>query len=298
MPSDPQFNRTIKKNDGNELLVDSQRVFFESSENMVKLEGERIDLIITSPPYWNLKNYGHPEQIGHEVYEEYLERMSKVWDECFKHSKKNAILIINVGNRRFEKAYYPIAMDIYRTIRGWKLIENIIWFIPNALPQAKFYMDKMLDNKYENVMVFAKSYHYDNTFNKVRIAQKYLSKDFREGKLNKKGRCLGNVVRIPAYRPPNIKEGLYYEAAFPEELVDFLVRVFSNRHDKVLDPFLGSGTTLKITRNLERFGFGYEINKKLEPEIRRKILESWSPMDFSKIDLINGFVTTNGKRRF
>lgn len=291
-----EFNNEIRKEGKDKLIIDAQTTFFESSENMKKLKNEKVDLIITSPPYWNLKDYGHPEQIGHEKYEDYLSRLNTVWEQCYKYSKKNAILIINVGNRRFNKKYYPIGMDIYKTMGKWKLIDNIIWFIPNALPQSKFYIDKIFDNKYENVLIFAKNYDYEHIFNKIRIAQKYILRDFRKGKFNKGGRCIGNVIRIPAYRPPNIKKKIYYEAAFPEELVNFFIVAFTNKKGKVLDPFLGSGTTLKVARSLERIGFGFEINKKLKSDVRRKILEDWKSMDFSSIDLINGF-NSNGKRR-
>ena len=78
------------------------------------------------------------------------------------------------------------------------------------------------------------------------IPQKYLNADPRQHKKNKNGRCLGNILRIPAYRPPNVKQLGYHEAAFPEELVAVMVETFTGESDTVLDPFLGSGTTLKV----------------------------------------------------
>lgn len=278
------------------LKVGSQKVFFRSSEDQSDLN-EEVDLIVTSPPYWNLKDYGNSDQIGQGSYDKYLERLNLVWNQCHKYSKKDAILIVNVGTRRFQKKYLPIAMDIYRTMEKWKLIEEITWFIPNALPLPNYYINKLFDNKKEQVLVFAKNYDYNYTFNKLRVPQKYKSKDTRKGKLNEQGRCIGNVIRIPAYRPPTIKQQTYYSAAFPEELVDFLIRSFSNEGDIILDPFLGSGTTLKVARNLKRKGVGYEINSEIKSTIKQKILEEWEPLDINKIDLINGFITNSTKRR-
>jgi hypothetical protein len=75
------------------------------------------------------------------------------------------------------------------------------------------------------------------------VPQKYAGVDPRDYKLNEQGRCLGNVIRIPAYRPPNIKQQNYHVAAYPEELVALMLSTYTDEGDLVLDPFLGSGTT-------------------------------------------------------
>lgn len=244
---------------------------------------------MTSPPYWNLKDYEHPDQIGQESYSQYIERMNKVWQECYRVSNKDAILAINVGNRRVNKQYYPIAMDIYSSMENWCLIDNLIWFIPNALPQPYYYMDCLFDDKYENVLIFAKNYSYKYTFNKPRVKQKYATLDPRKEKLNPSGRGLGNVIKIPAYRPPNIKSMNYHVAAYPEELVYLLMQTFTNEGDTVLDPFLGSGTTLKVAYSINRNGIGYEINENLKDVIENRIKERWQPPDFSYYDIVNSY---------
>ena len=287
--------------DVEKLEIMNQTVYFKTSEKIAEIkEEDKATLVVTSPPYWNLKDYGHPGQIGKESYDKYLERMNVVWEQCYEASKENAILAINVGNRRYQKKYYPIAMDIYNQMKRWKLIDNIIWYIPNALPQANYYINHLFDNKYENVLIFAKNWKYDYTFNKIRVVQKYRNKDHRKDKYNPKGRCIGNVIRIPAYRPPNVKSMNYHVAAYPEELVYFLISAYTNLGDVVLDPFLGSGTTLKVSRILNRRGIGYEINQELKNLIKSKITEDWIPPDFSKLDVImstNPKPTNNNKPR-
>ncbi|MDW5562985.1 MAG: site-specific DNA-methyltransferase [Methanomassiliicoccus sp.] len=268
--------------------LDDQTIFLSSSEDMSMVDTNAVNLIITSPPYWNLKDYGHPNQIGQEDYKSYLARMNKVWSECARVSTNNAILAINIGNRRAEGRYYPIGWDIYCAMPPeWKLIDNIIWYIPNALPQCKWYIEKLFDNKYENVLIFAKNYDYNYTFNKIRVKQKYAEADPRADNKNPKGRCIGNVIRIPAYRPPNIKEIGYYKAGYPEELVFFITSTYSNEGNTVLDPFLGSGTTLKVAKTMKRKGIGFEINDALEPTIRKRILEEWSLPPFENLDIIH-----------
>jgi len=270
----------------NSITHENQTIYFQSSEDMSSIDDGYVSFIMTSPPYWNLKDYQHKEQIGQEEYEHYLERMNLVWDECYRVSKENAIMAINIGNRRHKKRYLPIAMDIYKKMEDWKLLDVLIWYIPNALPQPNYYIEKLFDDKYEFVLIFGKNYKYDNTFNKIRVKQKYSKVDHRKNKYNPKGRCIGNVFRIPAYRPPNVRKMNYYVAAYPEELVYLVMSVYSNEGDSVLDPFLGSGTTLKVAKNLRRFGYGYEINSELKLNIVDKISEKWEAPDFSDLDII------------
>jgi DNA modification methylase len=148
-------------------------------------------------------------------------------------------------------------------------------------------MDKLFDNKFEFVLLFAKNYKYDYTFHKIRISQKYIEIDPQSEKYHPEGRCIGNVIRIPAYRPPNIKERNYHVAAFPEELVYVFLSAFTNPEDYVLDPFLGSGTTLKVCRIMNRRGIGYEIDAGFKDIIWRRVLEPWTPPPFEELDIIN-----------
>lgn len=173
-------------------------------------------------------------------------------------------------------------MDIYKTISDWVLIDTIIWYKPNALPQPAAYINRLFDDKFEYLLVFGKSYNYDYTFNKIRVPQKYAEADPREHKKNPEGRCIGNVWRIPAYRPPNIKSLGYHVAAFPEELAYMVIYAFTNPGGVVLDPFLGSGTTLKVASAINRVGIGYEINSQYRSLIEKRIMEPWSPRHLPK----------------
>ena len=221
------------------LTIKNQTVYFGTSEKMENISDGSVDFIMTSPPYWNLKNYGSDNEIGKEPYLEYLDRMQLVWDECFRVSKDNAVLVINVANRRHNKVFYPIGMDIAQNMKGWKLWDIVIWYIPNALPQPNHYIEKLFDNKYEFLLVFTKEGNTDYEFHKPRVPQKYITADPRAHKKNLRGRCLGNIIRIPAYRPPNIKEMGYHVAAYPEELVSLMLEAFTSPGQTVLDPFLG-----------------------------------------------------------
>lgn len=272
-----------------------QRVWLESSKKM-DVATESVRLIITSPPYWNLKDYGAPNSIGSGSYENYLAELNEVWDECFRVAEDGAALIINVNSRRVKGKFYPIAFDIVRMMQKWTFWDHNIWYIPNALPQPNAYMERLLDNKFESLLVFIKGDSKSYKFKKPRVPQKYIVADPRSEKRNSQGRCLGNILRIPAYRPPNVREGNYHIAAFPEELVAFYVSTYTDEQDNVLDPFLGSGTTLKVCRVLNRNGLGFELNPEFAPLIKARIAEDWRAPDWRDIDVIHSTTMKTGSK--
>ena len=270
-------------------LPDGVSVFLGDSRSMPEVEDESVNLFVTSPPYWNLKKYGaHDDrEVGQSGYEEYLADMQRVWDECYKKAVPNAVLVINVNSRRHQKRFYPIAFDIVARMTGWKLLDHVIWYIPNALPQPNHYMERLLDNKYESCLVFTKDGATDYKFNKPRVPQKYKGIDPRAHNKNERGRCVGNVLRIPAYRPPNIKKLGYHVAAFPEELAAFFVQCFTEPKDVVMDPFTGSGTTMKVAAAMGRNCVGYELHGNFEELIRGRINENWEIPDWRNIDILH-----------
>ena len=279
-----------------EMIISNQRVLNGTSEEMISVEDNCVDLIVTSPPYWNLKDYGNKNQIGASSYDEYLARLNKVWSECFRVAKPGGVLVINVNSRRHQGKFYPIAFDIVSSMKNWNFWDHVIWYIPNALPQPNHYIERLLDNKYESCLVFIKGDAKSYKFNKIRVPQKYATADPRTQKKNPNGRCIGNIVRIPAYRPPNIKEMGYHVAAYPEELAAFFISTYTNEGDIVLDPFLGSGTTLKVSRVLNRNGIGFEINPDYLPLIEKRISENWEVPDWRNLDIIHSSSMETGTK--
>jgi len=269
------------------LEIAGQSVYFTSSEALDFLPDESVDFIMTSPPYWNLKDYGHADEIGKEDYDSYLERLNAVWQACYRVAKADSVLVVNVANRRFQKQYYPLAVDIASRMKGWVLWDMPIWYIPNALPQSNHYRERLLDNKYEFLLVFTKDGATDYEFHKPRVPQKYATADPRAHKKNPLGRCVGNVIRVPSYRPPNVKALGYHVAAYPEELVAFFLESYTSPGDTVLDPFLGSGTTLKVSRGMGRSGIGVELNEDFADLIGRRIVEPFELPDWKSVDILH-----------
>ncbi|HEX8202454.1 MAG TPA: site-specific DNA-methyltransferase [Isosphaeraceae bacterium] len=274
--------------------VGHQAVHIGDSRAMEGVEPGSIRFFITSPPYWHLKDYGGPDQIGQSSYPEYLQQLNRVWDECYRCAAPDAVLVINVNSRRHQKRFYPIAFDIAAAMRGWQLWDHVIWYVPNALPQPNHYIERLLDNKFESCLVFTKDGSTDFTFHKPRVPQKYAEADPRAHKKNARGRCLGNVLRIPAYRPPNVRDLGYHVAAYPEELVAFFLECYTDPGDRVLDPFLGSGTTLKVCETMGRVGTGFEANARSLPLIEARIREPWAVPDWRDLDILHSATMTTG----
>lgn len=274
--------------------VRDQKVIIGSSESIKGVKEGSVDLVVTSPPYWNLKDYGHEEQIGAEPYDRYLERLSTVWSECYRLGSDKSVMAINIGNRRHKKVFYPIGLDIVNKIAGWELWDIVIWYVPNALPQPNHYMERLFDNKFEFVLIFTKDGNTDYEFHKPRVPQKYRDADPRSHNKNPRGRCLGNIIRIPAYKPPNVKQLGYHAAAFPEELVAFLLECYTSPGSTVLDPFLGSGTTLKVANHMGRKGVGVELNPAYADLIRKRIDEPFEMPDWKDLDIIHSSTTQTG----
>lgn len=279
------------------LRIGGQRVFFGSSENLDFLRAGSVDLVMTSPPYWDLKDYGHADQIGASSYEEYLRRLDRVWAECYRVATPRGVLVVNVGHRRRKRRFYPIGFHIAERMRGWTLWDVIVWYVPNALPQPSHYVERLFDSKHELLLVFTRDGCTDYTFHKPRVPQKYRDADPRSHKKNARGRCLGNVIRVPAWRPPNVKQLGYHAAAFPEELVALVIESFSDPGDVVLDPFLGSGTTLKVARGMGRRGIGVEVNAGYRNLIARRIREPFERPDWRALDVLHGSSMQPGASR-
>lgn len=284
-----------KKDVTSKVQIAGQTVFFSDARDMADVKDESIDFFITSPPYWDLKDYGNSEQeIGQGSYESYLADLEAVWEQCFCKARDGAILIVNINSRRSKGRFYPLPFDIARRAGRWTFWDHNIWYVPNALPQPNAYIERLLDNKFESLLVFVKGDFRSYKCHKPRVPQKYINADPRTNKKNSRGRCLGNILRIPAYRPPNIKSMNYHVAAYPEELVAFFLETYTDAGDRVLDPFVGSGTTLKVCRAMGRSGFGYEVHNEFSKLIEARINEEWQLPDWKSLDIIHSSTNEPG----
>ena len=238
----------------------SYKVIFHSSENMKEIKDKTINLIVTSPPYWDLKDYKSGNQIGYkEDYHQYLERLKKVWLECKRTLKDNGTLWININSRKVEGKYYGIHYDFIKYLNqiGLNLIDIVIWHKSSSIPVG----EGNLKDNFEYILGFSKSNIKQITIDNIDFKD-YFNNGIPPTTLN-----MWNMNRISG----SLTKGLPHPAMFPEELPKRLIQCLTSEGDVVLDPFLGSGSTMAASIELNRSCVGYELNKDYLKIIKTKI---------------------------
>lgn len=244
------------------------RIYFKSSESMDELKGGEIQVAVTSPPYWGLRDYGIKNQIGYnESYSKYLMRLETVWRECYRVLHDTGTLWININKRLIDGKILLFPVDVIEScVRiGFKLQDIVIWFRAISVPGAG---QRNFTDRYEFIMMFSKKDTFK--FYPNRLERK---RDF----LNEKRGALINIWKL-FRKTGNLSEefrtktklAIKHTAMFPEELVNRVVLLSSDEGDNVLDPFLGSGTTIAAAKKWGRGAVGYEINEAFKPIVQAK----------------------------
>lgn len=269
------------------------KVYFKDARRMKELPDNSIHLIITSPPYFNIKDYsldgkqkkskGKKEmgQIGDiPNYKEYINEMLKVWKECERVLKPNGKLIINTPlmpmlkkelNTHNNRHIFDINSDIQHSIinkTNLFLLDMYIWNRTNPTKKLMFGSYPYPRNFYaQNTIEFITVYVKDGK------SDTNLPKKIKEESKLAKAEWVEFTKQIWNIPIPNKKDLAFGEhsAIMPEEIVRRCVRLFTFVNDIVLDPFAGSGTTLKVSKELKRNFIGYEISKTYEEVIKLKL---------------------------
>jgi|5_EtaG_2_1085323.scaffolds.fasta_scaffold43487_3 site-specific DNA-methyltransferase (cytosine-N4-specific) len=270
------------------------KVFFDDCRNMKNIPNESVDLIITSPPYFNIKDYskdGYQNkklsksakgQIGDLVcYDEFIDELLTVWKECQRVLKPNGKLCINTPlmpmlkkdmNTHHNRDIFDINSDIQNSIRKGTekmyLMDLYIWNRTNATKKLMFGSYPYPRNYYaQNTSEFIAVYVKDgkpinNITTEIKEQSKLTKKEWVE--------YTKQIWDIPIPNKSDLAFGTH-SAIMPEEIVKRCVKLFSFVNDVVLDPFTGSGTTLKVAKNLNRNYVGYEISESYKEIIELKL---------------------------
>jgi site-specific DNA-methyltransferase (adenine-specific) len=245
------------------------------SRQMSELQDKSIHLIITSPPYWQLKDYGTDSQIGfNDSYESYINNLNLVWAECYRVLHNGCRLCINIGDQFARSVYYgrykviPIHAEIIKfcEVIGFDFMGQIIWqktttmnttgggAVMGSFPHPRNGIVKL---DFEYILLFKK--------------QGNAPKPTAEQKANS---AMTNEEWNTYFNGHWYFNGAKQDghlAMFPEELPHRLIRMFSFPQETVLDPFMGSGTTALAAKKSGRNSVGYEINPDFIPLIKAKI---------------------------
>ena len=253
----------------------SVRVFRADCRAFSELPDASIDLVVTSPPYWQIKDYGADGQIGWgQSFHEYLYDLSRVWNECARILKPGRRLCVNIGDQ-FARAtvygrYKIIALHAEIIAQceaiGLDYMGAIIWqkkttmnttggaVIMGSFPYPP---NGIVELDYEYILLFKKPGESPRPAPETKAASVLTKDEWKE--------YFAGHWAFGGARQIN------HEAQFPDELPRRLIRMFSFHGETVLDPFLGSGTTAKVAVSLGRSAVGYEINPEFVPLIREKL---------------------------
>lgn len=266
------------------------KIIIGDSRQMIELLENSVHLVITSPPYWQLKDYGNEKQIGyHDTYEKYINNLNLVWKECYRVLHSGCRLCINIGDQFARSVYYgrykviPIRTEIIKFCEtiGFDYMGAIIWqkvTTTNTTGGATI----MGSFPYPRNGILKIDYEFILIFKKLGNAVKPIQENKKLSELTKEewNKYFSGHWNFGGAK----QEG--HIAVFPEELPHRLIKMFSFVGDTILDPFTGSGTTSLAAKNLKRNSIGYEINAQFLKNIKAKLQVNQQDIDGTIYDFI------------
>lgn len=251
------------------------RIIFGDSRSLNQIEDKSVQLIITSPPYWQLKDYGTDDQIGfNDSYEDYINNLNLVWKECDRVLADGCRLCINIGDQFARSVYYgrykviPIRTEIIRFCEslGMDYMGAIIWQKTTTMNTSGGGAI-MGSFPYPRNGILKMDYEFILLFKKLGNAPKPTKEQKEQSAMTKEewGQYFSSHWNF------NGVKQIGHIAMFPEELPKRLIKMFSFVGETIFDPFAGSGTTSLAAKNLGRNSIGYEINKEFAPLIKEKL---------------------------
>jgi site-specific DNA-methyltransferase (adenine-specific)/site-specific DNA-methyltransferase (cytosine-N4-specific) len=244
----------------------------DCKSELKNLSDNSVDLIFTSPPYADQRKntYGG---ISHNKYVEWFLPIS---EQLLRVLKPTGTFVLNIKEKvvEGERSTYVMELIIEMRKQGWLWTEEFIWHKKNSYPGK--WPNRFRDS-WERLLQFNKSKHFNMYQEEVMVpmgdwAKTRLKKLSDTDKIrdNSKvgsgfGKNISNWINRDKAYPTNVLHlatecnNKNHSAAFPEELPEWFIKLFTKPHDLVLDPFMGSGTTLIVANRMNRHSVGIDI---------------------------------------
>ncbi len=258
------------------------KVYQADSRRMPEIEEGSVELIVTSPPYWHIKDYGVEGQIGYgQRLHDYLYDLYHVWEECYRILQPGRRLCVNIGDQFARASVYgrykviPLHAEVIAQAEqiGFDYLGAIIWQKRTTMETSggatvmgsyPYPPNGIVEIDYEYILIFKKPGKSHRMSPELKKASQMTKEEW---KMYFSGHWTFGGVRQ-----------IRHEAAFPLELPRRLIRMFSFVDETVLDPFAGSGTTLAAALRLERNAIGYEISPAFVKLIEERLLALGKPL--------------------
>lgn len=224
----------------------------------------KIQTTISSPPYFDMKDYGTGNQIGFgQSYEEYLRDIKSVFEQVYQFTKKDGTLWIIIDTFKRNDSIVLLPFDLAAKLQesGWLLQDIIIWKKDKTVPWSN---NGFTQRKFEYVLFFSKSPKYKCNKDRVRVFDTRQLKKWwikYPERYNPRGKALDEIWEYPI--PVQGSWGKQYIRHFcplPQDMVSNMIQISTDEGDIVFDPFAGSGTVLSQSAYMNRPYLGFELN--------------------------------------
>lgn len=268
------------------------KVFLDDARNLrKKIKPSSLDVTITSPPYFDMKDYGHSGQIGFgQTYETYLKDLQEIFKNVYEATKNSGSLWVIIDTFKRDGVVIPLPFDFAREISlaGWKLQDIIVWKKDKTVPWSNKGATRKI---FEYVLFFSKGTDF-----------KYYSERAREitdlkewwirypERYNPSGKSLEEIWEFSIPTQGSWGDGyIRHFCPLPEDLVRRIITLTTNEGDIVFDPFSGSGTVPAQAAFMLRKYYGYELNadyiEMFESYLKKSLKSRQASYAASKISL-------------
>lgn len=243
------------------------KIYRSDSRNLIDRIGDltKIKSTITSPPYFDMKDYGSENQVGFgQSYQDYLHDLKDIFGQIYKVTENDGSLWIIIDSFKRENQVVTLPFDLSNKLKeiGWLLQDIIIWKKDKTVPWSK---NGFVQRKFEYILFFTKSSNFK--YNKDRV-RNYDTNQLKKWwvkypeRYNPKGKALDEIWEFPI--PVQGSWGDKYIRHFcplPKEMVATMIEISTDENDIVLDPFAGSGSVLFQSAVMKRKYIGFELNQ-------------------------------------
>ena len=224
----------------------------------------RIQATITSPPYFDMKDYHAENQIGFgQTYDEYLDDLQSIFAGVFRITEDDGSLWVVIDTFKRENQVVTLPFDLSNRLKeiGWLLQEVIIWKKDKTVPWSN---NGFMQRKFEYLLFLTKSSSYKSNKDKVRVYDTNQLKRWwvkYPERYNPKGKALDEIweFSIPIQGSWGDKYIKHF-CPLPQDMVATMIQISTDEDDIVLDPFAGSGTVLSQSAFMKRNYIGFELN--------------------------------------
>ena len=278
----------------------------DSKKELKKLADNSVDLIVTSPPYADQRKSTY----GGIRADKYVEWFLPISEQLLRVLKPTGTFVLNIKEKVIEGERSTYVMELILAMRqqGWLWTEEFIWHKKNSYPGK--WPNRFRDS-WERLLQFNKEKHFNMYQEEVMVPMgdwaktrlKKLSETDKTRDNSKVGSGFGKNIsnwidRDKAY-PTNVLHlatecnNKNHSAAFPQELPEWFIKLFTKENDTVLDPFMGSGTTLSVANRMKRNSIGIEI----VPEYYKMVKDQLKPVELYLLEPKVKYEKTEHERR-